>query len=186
MLGNHPFEDVISNNIIVVSDSILSSNILIYIYICTIEIYRISYIIICPSWDCPLMLTFRGALHLTESGALLVWRGSRCVGALASCSCGSLATWSLEAAPWGHPGAAEFTMELRDVGISWVMFLRTGLAKSVGELRFMIILWQIYLSRYVGMAPNWGENLGQTYIFAFLCILISSNQHGGQKTWALP
>jgi hypothetical protein len=28
MLGNHPFEDVISNNIIVVSDSILSSNIL--------------------------------------------------------------------------------------------------------------------------------------------------------------
>ena len=87
-------------------------------------------------------------------------------GALASCSCGSLATWSLEVAPWGsHPGAAEFTMELRDVGISWVMFLSR--ARQIGELSF-IDNFMADISRYVGMAPNWGENLGQTYIFAFL------------------
>jgi hypothetical protein len=69
-------------------------------------------------------------------------------------------------------------MELRDVGISWVMFFsraRQICGRAAFHDNFMADI-----SRYVGMAPNWGENLVKSNIY--FCILISSNQHGGQKT----
>ena len=87
-------------------------------------------------------------------------------GALASCSCGSLATWSLEVAPWGsHPGAAEFNHGTKGCWNIMGDVFEQGSPNRRAEFHdnFMADI-----SRYVGMAPNWGENLGQTYIFAFL------------------